>query len=319
MALLLKECDVEQLLTMPLAMDLVERVHREYSAGSAIDVPRERTRLPKASLHILQGAVPSAGVFGYKAYTASREGIRFIVYAFGAERGNLEAIVEANFLGMVRTGAAGGVAAKWLARPEAKVAGVFGSGWQAQGQVEALAAARRLERVKVWSRKADRLAAFCARMRARLGIDVSPAASPEETVRGSDILVTITTAATPVFDGDWVEPGTHINAAGSNSLLRREIDEETVRKCSPVVVDSRPTALREAGDLLPALEKGRLHAGQLVELGEVLDGTRPGRTRPDQVTLFESQGMAVQDLILAAELARMARDRGLGSEVDLGA
>lgn len=319
MALLLKECDVEQLLTMPLAMDLVERVHREYSAGNAIDVPRERTRLPKASLHILQGAVPSAGVFGYKAYTASREGIRFIVYAFGAERGNLEAIVEANFLGMVRTGAAGGVAAKWLARPEAKVAGVFGSGWQAQGQVEALAAARRLERVKVWSRKADRLAAFCARMRARLGIDVSPAASPEETVRGSDILVTITTAATPVFDGDWVEPGTHINAAGSNSLLRREIDEETVRKCSPVVVDSRPTALREAGDLLPALEKGRLHAGQLVELGEVLNGTRPGRTRPDQVTLFESQGMAVQDLILAAELARMARDRGLGSEVDLGA
>ena len=319
MALLLKECDVEQLLTMPLAMDLVERVHREYSAGSAIDVPRERTRLPKASPHILQGAVPSAGVFGYKAYTASREGIRFIVYAFGAERGNLEAIVEANFLGMVRTGAAGGVAAKWLARPEAKVAGVFGSGWQAQGQVEALAAARRLERVKVWSRKADRLAAFCARMRARLGIDVSPAASPEETVCGSDILVTITTAATPVFDGDWVEPGTHINAAGSNSLLRREIDEETVRKCSPVVVDSRPTALREAGDLLPALEKGRLHAGQLVELGEVLNGTRPGRTRPDQVTLFESQGMAVQDLILAAELARMARDRGLGSEVDLGA
>lgn len=319
MALLLKECDVEQLLTMPLAMDLVERVHREYSAGNAIDVPRERTRLPKASLHILQGAVPSAGVFGYKAYTASREGIRFIVYAFGAERGNLEAIVEANFLGMVRTGAAGGVAAKWLARPEAKVAGVFGSGWQAQGQVEALAAARRLERVKVWSRKADRLAAFCARMRARLGIDVSPAASPEETVRGSDILVTITTAATPVFDGDWVEPGTHINAAGSNSLLRREIDEATVRKCSPIVVDSRPTALREAGDLLPALEKGRLHAGQLVELGEVLDGTRPGRTRPDQVTLFESQGMAVQDLILAAELARMARDRGLGSEVDLGA
>src|SRR6185436_5922733 len=140
MALLLRESDVEQLLTMPLTIELVERVHRDYSTGNAIDVPRERTRLPKAALHILQGAVPSAGVFGYKAYTSSREAIRFLVYVFGAERGNLEAIVEANHLGMMRTGAAGGVAAKWLARPEAKVAAIFGSGWQARGQLEALAA-----------------------------------------------------------------------------------------------------------------------------------------------------------------------------------
>ena len=142
MALLLRESDVRQLLTMPLALDLVERVHREYSTGKAIDVPRERTRLPKAALHILQGAVPSAGVFGYKAYTSSREGIRFLVYAFNAENGALDALVEANALGMMRTGAAGGVAAKWLAREDAKVAGVFGAGWQAQGQIEALAAVR---------------------------------------------------------------------------------------------------------------------------------------------------------------------------------
>ncbi|MBL0142887.1 MAG: ornithine cyclodeaminase family protein [Betaproteobacteria bacterium] len=319
MALLLKEKDVEQLLTMPLAIDLIERVHKEYSAGNAIDVPRERTRLPKTALHILQGAVPSAGVFGYKAYTSSREGIRFIVYAFNAERGNLDAIVEANFLGMTRTGAAGGVAAKYLARPEAKVVGLFGSGWQAQGQIEALARVRSLELVKVYSRKADKLAAFCARMSAKLGVGIVPAQSAEQAVRGSDIVVTVTTSATPVFDGEWVEPGTHINAAGSNSLLRQEIDEATVRKCSPIVVDSRPTAIKEAGDLLPALEKGRVHAGQFVEIGEVMNGTRPGRTRPDQVTLFESQGMAIQDLIIAAELAKMARAKGLGTEVDVGA
>lgn len=319
MALLLKEKDVEQLLTMPLAIDLVERVHKEYSAGNAIDVPRERTRLPKAALHILQGAVPSAGVFGYKAYTSSREGVRFIVYSFSAERGNLDAIVEANFLGMTRTGAAGGVAARWLARSDAKVAGVFGSGWQARGQIEALAAVRKLERVKVFSRKTDKLAAFCARMRDRLGLDIVPASSAEETVKGSDIVVTITTAATPVFNGEWIEPGQHINAAGSNSLLRREIDEATVRRCSPIVVDSRPSAIKEAGDLLPAFEKGRLHAGQLAELGEVINGTRAGRCTPEQVSLFESQGMAIQDLIIAAELARMARAKGLGTEVDVGA
>jgi ornithine cyclodeaminase len=318
MALFLRETDVEQLLTMKTTLDLVERVHREYSTGNAIDVPRERTRLPKAALHILQGAVPSAGIFGYKAYTSNREGIRFLVYGFSAERGNLDCVVEANHLGMMRTGAAGGVAAKWLAREDASVAGVYGAGWQAQGQIEALAAVRKLTRVKVWSRTADRLAKFCARMAARLSLDVVPAASPDDCVRGSDIVVTITTSATPVFSGESLEPGTHVNAAGSYSLLRQEIDEAAVRKCNPVVVDSRPTALKEAGDLLPALEKGRLHAGALTELGEVIAGLRPGRASSEQTTLFESQGMAIQDLIIAAALARLARERGMGTELDLG-
>src|SRR6185503_6977572 len=312
MALFLRESDVERLLTMSRTIELVERVHREYSTGQAIDVPRERTRLPKAALHILQGAVPSANVFGYKAYTSSREGIRFLVYAFDAERGTIDAVVEANHLGMMRTGAAGGVAAKWLAREDARIAGIFGSGWQAQGQLEALAAVRRLERVKVFSRTAEKVAKFCDRMRRKLSLDVVPAASAEDCVKGSDVVVTITTSATPVFDGEWIAPGTHVNAAGSNSLLRREIDEATVLKANPVVVDSRPSAMKEAGDLLPALEKGRLHVGMLTELGEVIAGIRPGRTKPEQVTLFESQGMAIQDLIIAAEMIRLARGKGLG-------
>src|SRR5258706_6620382 len=304
---------------MSKTIELIERVHREYSTGHAIDVPRERTRVPKAALQILQGAVPSANVLGYKAYTSSREGVRFLVYAFNAERGNLDAIVEANYLGMTRTGAAGGVAAKWLARADAKVVGIFGSGWQAQGKIEALANVRKLERVKVYSRNAEKVAKFCERMRQRLSLDVVPASSAEDAVRGSDIVVTITTSATPVFSGEWVAPGTHINAAGSNSLLRREIDEATVAKAHVVVVDSRPSAQKEAGDLLPALEKGRLHLGALTELGEVIAGTRPGRTSPDPGTLFESQGTAMQDLIIASELARRARAQGVGQEVDIGA
>jgi ornithine cyclodeaminase len=319
MALLLRESHVEQLLTMQTTLALIERVHREYSTGNAIDVPRERTRLPKAALHILQGAVPSANVFGYKAYTSSREGVRFLVHMFSAENGRLEAIVEANHLGMMRTGAAGGVAAKWLAREDAKVAGIFGAGWQAQGQLEALAAVRKLERVKVFSRTAEKVAKFCDRMRRKLSLDVVPAASPEDCVKASDIVVTITTSATPVFDGEWIAPGTHVNAAGSNSLLRREIDETTVLKANPVVVDSRPSAMKEAGDLLPSLEKGRLHVGMLTELGEVIAGIRPGRANREQVTLFESQGMAMQDLIIAAELVRLARGQGIGEELALGA
>src|SRR5258706_3419167 len=192
MALLLRESHVEQLLTMPTTLALVERVHREYSTGNAIDVPRERTRLPKAAMHILQGAVPSANIFGYKAYTSSREAIRFLVYGFNAERGNLDVIVEANRLGMMRTGAAGGIAAKWLAREDAKVAGIFGSGWQAQGQLEALAAVRKLEKVKVYSRTAEKGAKFCDRMRQKLSLDVVPAASPEGCVKANVIVVTIT-------------------------------------------------------------------------------------------------------------------------------
>ena len=319
MALLLREKDVEKLLTMEKTLELVERVHREYSTGNAIDVPRERSRLPKAALHILQGAVPSANIFGYKAYTSSREGIRFLVYGFNAERGNLDVVVEANYLGMMRTGAAGGVAAKWLAREDAKTMGVFGAGWQAHSQVEAVAKVRKLARVKVWSRTAEKLQKFCAEMRAKLSLDVTPAASPQDCVEGSDIVTTITTSATPVFDGEWLAPGAHVNAAGSNSLLRQEIDETTVRRASPVVVDSRPSALKEAGDLLPALEKGRLHGGGLTEIGEVIAGTRPGRTSAEQITLFESQGMAIQDLVIAAELLRLARAQGVGETVDLGA
>lgn len=303
---------------MDTTLALIERVHREYSTGNASDVPRERTRLPKAALHMLQGAVPSANIFGYKAYTSSREGIRFLVYGFDAERGSLDVIVEANRLGMMRTGAAGGVAAKWLAREDAKVVGIFGSGWQAEGQLEALAAVRKLERVKVYSRTAEKVAKFCDRMRQKLSLDVVPAKSPEDAVRASDIVVTITTSATPVFDGEWLAPGTHVNAAGSNSLLRQEIDETTVRKAKPVVVDSRPSAIKEAGDLLPSLEKGRLHAGMLTELGEVIAGIRPGRAGPSDITLFESQGMAMQDLIIAAELAKLARARGVGEQVALG-
>src|SRR5438270_909876 len=145
----------------------------------------------------------------------------------------------------MRTGAAGGVAAKWLARKDARTAGIFGAGWQAHSQLEALARVRNIERVKVWSRTAEKLAKFCEEMRAKLKLDVKPAASPQDCVEGSDIVVTITTSATPVFDGEWLAPGTHINAAGSNSLLRQEIDETSVRRSGVVVVDSRPSAQKE--------------------------------------------------------------------------
>lgn len=315
MILYLSEEEVRRLVTMPLALEAVESAHRDHAQGQAIDIPRQRTRLPQATLHILQGALPSQGVVGYKAYTTSRNGARFFIHLFDAANGEPLAVMAADYLGMMRTGAAGGVAAKWLARPDAQVVGVFGAGWQARSQIEALCAVRPIQRVKVFARNPDRLRAFCQEMAEGLRRDVVAAAAPREVVAGSEILVTITTAATPLFDGQWIEAGTHINAAGANALIRREIDETAVRRAAVVCVDARATALRECGDLLPPLEKGRLHEGQLVELGEVIAGLRPGRTDAHQITLFESHGMAIQDLALARRVLDAARDRSMGTEL----
>jgi alanine dehydrogenase len=317
MALFLSENDVKQVLTAAMALEAVESAHRDLALGQAQDTPRARTRLPQTALHILQGALPAQGVFGYKAYTTNRSGNRFLVHLFDAASGQLLAVIEADYMGMIRTGAASGLAARCLARPDARVAGVFGAGWQAEGHVLALCAALPLEKVKVFSRHAEKQQAFCRRLSEATGVPVVAAASAEETVRGSDLLGTVTTATQPLFDAEWLAPGTHINAAGSNALIRQELSEATLRRCALIAVDAVPTALAEAGDLLPLLEKGRLHARQLVELGDILTGRHAGRTSAEQITVFESQGLAIQDLAVALRVVAAARACGLGVELPL--
>ena len=317
MALFLTENDVKQVLTATMALEAVESAHRDLAAGLAQDTPRARTRLPQTVLHILQGALPAQGVIGYKAYTTNRSGNRFLVHMFDAASGRLLAVIEADYMGMIRTGAVSGLATRCLARPAAKVAGVFGAGWQAEGHVLAICAALPLEKVKVFSRNAERLQAFCRRLSEMTGVAVVPAASAEDAVRGSALVGTVTTASQPLFDAEWLEPGTHINAAGSNALIRQELSEATLRRCELIAVDAVPTALAEAGDLLPLLEKGRLHARQLVELGDILAGMHPGRTSADQITVFESQGMAIQDLAVGLRVVAAARECGLGVELPL--
>lgn len=321
MALFLREAEVQQLLTMPLALQAVEEAFLMLGRGEAIDIPRERTRLPKVAQHILQGALPSHQIIGYKHYTSSRAGIRFLVYLYHAEQGHLEAILEANNLGMMRTGAASGVATRHLARKDATRLMLFGSGSQAEGQLRAIAAVRSLQEVKVFARQAEKLHAFCERMQTELKLPVIAAdsATLEQAVREAHIITTITTSATPLFNGEWLAPGTHINAAGSNSLIRQELDETAVRKSDRIVVDTLATALREAGDLLPSLEKGRLHTRQLIELGHIVSGKTIGRSHDQAITLFESQGLAVQDLLLAKRLTELAKQNGLGSSIPLGA
>ncbi len=315
MALFLSEDDVRQLLTMDMALAGVESAHRDLALGQAIDTPRQRSRLPQTALHILQGGLPAQGVLGYKSYTSNRSGNRFLVHLHDAASGQLRAVVAADYLGMVRTGAASGVAARWLARPDSTVAGVFGAGWQAEGHVRAICATLPLKRVKVFSRNPDKLQAFCQRLSEQTGVAVVSASSPEEAVRASDVVGTVTTSAKPLFEAEWLEPGTHINAAGSNALIRQELSEAAVRRCSVLTVDAVPTALAEAGDLFPLLEKGRLHERQLIELGDVITGRRSGRESPDEITLFESQGMAIQDLAVALRVVQAAEAQGFGTQL----
>lgn len=315
MAIYLNESEVSGLLEMPDVVDAVETVMAAHARGEVVDLPRQRVRLPGTITHLLQGGVPAVNLTGFKVYTSSGGRARFWVHLFDAGNGDPVAVLEADRLGMMRTGAAGALGAKWLARPDARVAGVFGAGWQAEGQILALAVTTRVEVIKVFARNRDNLKAFCQRMAAATGREVVAADSAEQTVRGSDVVVTITTSSKPLFDGDWLEPGTHITAAGSNSLARQELSEAALRRVDVIAVDARDTALREAGDLLPLLEKGRTHAGRWVELGEVIAGIRPGRSDAAQITLFESQGMAIQDIAVAARVLAQARVRGIGAEL----
>lgn len=317
MALFLTESDVKQLLTVEMAMEAVASAHRDLSLGQALDTPRARTRLPQTALHILQGGLPAQGVLGYKAYTSNRSGNRFLVHVFSAATGELRGIVEADYLGMIRTGAASGLAARVLSRQDARVAGVFGAGWQAEGHIRAICAARPLEKIKVFSRNAERLEAFCRRMSLVLDRPVLPVSTAAEVVRGSDLIGTVTTAATPLFDAEWLEPGVHINAAGSNALIRQELSEATLRKCDLICVDSVAAALAEAGDLFPLLEKGRLHSRQLIEIGDILIGRQNGRVSANQITVFESQGMAIQDLAVANCLLAAAETESVGIQLPL--
>ncbi|RMG53676.1 MAG: ornithine cyclodeaminase family protein [Acidobacteria bacterium] len=315
MALYLNEQQVAQLLTMHEAIGAVEEAFRMYGDGQAVNNPRSRIRLRQGMLHLMAAALPPWGVMGFKAYTTFRRATRFLFLLYSAESGDLLAIIEADKLGQMRTGATTGLATKIMARADARRVGLFGAGWQAQSQLEAVCAVRPIEQVKVFSRHADRCQAFCHQMTERLQVDVRPATRPDEVLDGADIIVTATTSRQPVFDGQKLSAGVHINAIGSNSLIRCEIDGQTVSRSDIIVVDSRDQAKREAGDLLPLIERGRLNWEQVYELREVVVGRVPGRRRSEDITLFKSLGLALEDVAVGKVVYEKAIAQQVGEDV----
>jgi ornithine cyclodeaminase/alanine dehydrogenase-like protein (mu-crystallin family) len=303
---ILDESQVRRLVTMTDALTAVEEVFARQGRGAAVNEPRRRVRAPEGMLHVMFAADPENGVLGLKSYTTFPGGARFHVFLYSAEDGSLLAMIEANHLGRLRTGAASGIATKHLARKNAAVAAVFGSGYQARTQVEALAHVRDLTEVRIYSRDPERRKAFAADLCATMGLWALPVDSPEAALDGADIVITITSSSQPVFDGPLVRPGMHLNVAGSNQLLKREIDDATVAAAHVVAVDSLAAVPVEGGDLLAPLQKGILYPEKLVELGQIVAGLHPGRESDEQITLFKSHGIALEDIALAAVAYRKA-------------
>jgi ornithine cyclodeaminase/alanine dehydrogenase-like protein (mu-crystallin family) len=315
LALFLTEADVRALLTPPVAVDLVDDVFRLQGQGGAENRPRVRIPYPDGLFQSMPAAVPARSSVGLKAYASGRAGATFVVLLFDTAGNELLAILEADWLGRIRTGAASGVATRYLARDDARVLGVIGAGSQAQTQIEAICAVRNIEQIKVFSRTAERREAFAHEMAERLTSSVQAVASAESAVRGSDIVVTITSSRDPVFDGSWLEPGCHVNAAGSNGANRREIDRVTVERAAIVAVDSLEQARIECGDLIAAEAEGAFEWTRAVELSQIVTGAVT-REEAESTTLFESQGVAVEDVICARHVYDRAMEEGRGRAID---
>jgi alanine dehydrogenase len=318
MALYLTEQHVEQLLTMPAAIEAVEEAFRELGTGRAENLPRRRLHSAKGTMHLMAASLPVAGYFGYKTYAVFPSRVRFQISLYSSENGELLAWIESNRLGQMRTGAASGVATRWMARVDTKVVGVIGSGWQARSQVEAVCQVRPVNQIVAYSRSLEKLQQFCREMQEQLEISCTVADSPDAVAEMSDILITVTTSSTPVFKGERVGPGTHINAVGSNFLIKRELDETCIRRCRSIVVDSKDQAKLECGEFLAPMEKGRLTWGQIRELSEVVTARSLPRTDPKDITLFKSLGIALEDIAVAAKVYLLAIDQKVGTPVVCG-
>jgi len=318
MALLLTEADVKSLLTMPLALECVQHSFQRLADGSALLHPRQRLHVPsKSYLHYMAAADGTSGYMGLKIYTSAREGLRFLITLFSAESGDLLALIEADFIGQMRTGAASGLATRLLAREDARTVGIVGTGLQARTQLQAITQVRKLTEVRAFSRSAEKREKFAKEMTKAFKIPVSAVDSAQAAVRDADIVVTSTTSTNPVIEGAWLKPGVHINAIGANFPQKRELDAKAVERCDVIVVDSREQSKMEAGDLIQVFGEDAQLWSNVTELADIVAGKVAGRTSTNEITLFKSNGIAIEDIIVAGRVFEMAQEHRIGRNVPM--
>jgi alanine dehydrogenase len=316
MTLHISESDVRQLLTMPMAIDAVEEISHRQADGTVIVHPRRRFELPNGGFfHYMAAMDTAAGFIAMKQYTYVGGALRFLVPLYEIATGALLALIEADYMGQLRTGAASGVATKFLARQNARTAAIIGTGGQAKTQLEAVASVRALESVLVYGRDPRRRSEFATEMSKRLELNVSAADTAAAALRNADIVVTATKSARPVFDGHDLAAGVHINAIGANHAHKQELDAVAVERASVIFVDSVAQSKQEAGDLIIPFEKQLQRWEQVHELAELVAGKTPGRTSDQQITLFKSNGIASWDLAVATRVYKLAKEQALGKQI----
>jgi ornithine cyclodeaminase/alanine dehydrogenase-like protein (mu-crystallin family) len=314
--LLLTEEDVRTLLPMAEAVRLMREAFRDLAAGRALNQPRRRLVLPtRAVLHAMAGAGPTC--FGTKIYSTHPEhGAHFLFLLYDAATAAPLALMEANHLGRIRTGAATAVAVELLSAPEADGLGLIGTGFQAWTQLEAVLAVRRLRRIRVWSRSPEKRAAFAARCREAFSVPIEAVATAREAVEGAPIVITATSAREPVLEAAWVAKDALVCAIGSNHPARRELPAELIWSARRIVVDSIEQARIESGDLLLALPVEQWHTLPLVELQEIAVRGRSDETQ-EGLSIFKSNGLGVEDVYAAGWVYERALEQGRGQRVGI--
>ena len=307
MPLYLTEKDVDGLIESVEAVDAVEECFQRLARGAIENMPRRRLGLEGGALAVMAAADSELGLAGSKTYLATAEGTTFVVSLFAA--GETVAVIEADRLGQLRTGAASGVAARHLAKPGAASLGVIGCGRQAETQVACIrAAVPSIERVVAYCRTPQRLASFCKRTGAEQAENHNEAA-------GQDVVVTATTSPDPVLRGDWLQLGTLVCAMGANRLSARELDDAVLQRAAFVCCDSKEQSRMESGDLVEPVAHGVLDWLEVHELQEVVSGELEGRQSPEDVVVFKSNGLAAWDVAIGALAVEKARERGVGRQV----
>jgi alanine dehydrogenase len=324
--LILSRAQVRDLLDMRAAIDAVERGLVEFSAGNAVMPVRVTTGVPKHSGIVLgmPAFLGDSNALGTKIVTVYKNNpsrglptIMAVVVVNDPETGKVEAIMDGGYLTAVRTAAASAVGTKYLANKDARVLGILGLGVQGESHLWAMTEVAKIERVVVYNRSREKADRFQAELSRRFGLPIEIAENEEAVCRQSDILVLATTATEPILKKEWLKPGVHINAVGSHSPPARELDSDTVA-AARVVVDSRDANMAECGDLLIPMKEGRIEQSHFAdEIGEVAAGKKLGRASSDQITIYKSVGIAVEDVATGSLVLARAREKGIGTQVDL--
>ncbi len=321
MTLILGPEDVAVCTAMDVMIEAVEAGVREEASGAAVVPPRANLPTSNGFFRVMPAVMRESGVMGFKVFNGSIEhGVRYIIAIYDEPRGALLALMDAAYLTGARTGATTGVATKYLARQDSRSVGLIGSGLEGRTNLAAVCAVRPIERVRVFSPTPANRERFAREMGKELGVEILPCATPEEAVRGTDIVVVATNTTGHgdliAYRGAWMEPGQHVNSIGSTGGPLREIDPETFRRAQRIGMDSIAQVEAESGDAIAALSEHAYDAARVVELKDLVAAGRIDRGAEDAITLFKSVGSAVQDVMAGWAVYREAQRLGRGAEID---